>query len=98
MIEVRLTRRFADWLNGLSDGVAAKRIRARLDRLGYGLLGDVKALGGGLMEARVDQGPGYRLYFVRRGGRLIVLLCGGDKSSQSRDIETARAMQAALED
>lgn len=62
MIGARLTRRFSDWLDGLSDGVAAKRIGARLDRLGYGLMGDAKGLGGGLMEARVDHGPGRRLY------------------------------------
>ncbi len=96
MIEVRQTVVFRTWLGKLADRDAVKRINQRIVRLRNGLFGDVKPVGDGVLELRVDHGPGYRVYFVRRGHLVLVLLCGGDKSSQSRDIRTARAMAAEL--
>jgi putative addiction module killer protein len=98
MVEVRQTAIFREWLDGLADKQAAARIAQRIVRLQAGLLGDAKSVGGGVMELRVDTGPGYRVYFVARAGVLIVLLCGGDKKSQKRDIERARALAGELED
>ncbi len=92
MIEVRQTTRFATWLAGLRDDRARARILKRLDRAKSGNLGDVAPVGGGVSEMRIFYGPGYRVYFIHRGSELIVLLCGGDKSSQDGDIEEARAM------
>ncbi len=92
MIEVRQTTVFAAWFATLRDIRARARIQVRIDRLSLGQFGDVKPVGGGVSEARIDYGPGYRLYFIRRGSSLIVLLCGGDKSSQDRDIKAAQAM------
>lgn len=92
MIEVLQTREFDRWLSALSDRRAAAKIAQRIVRAQSGLLGDMKAVGGGVSEMRIDHGPGYRLYLVRRGEALIVLLCGGDKGSQRRDIERARKM------
>ena len=89
MIEVRRTTIFIDWLRALRDRRAQERIAQRLVRLQAGLMGDAKYFGG-IGELRVDHGPGYRLYFVKKGDTVIVLLCGGDKGSQSRDIERAR--------
>lgn len=98
MIEVRQTELFAAWLDALADRRAVERIAQRIVRLQAGLLGDVKPVGGGVSELRVDHGPGYRVYFVQRGRVLIILLCGGDKASQRRDIERAKALAADLED
>lgn len=92
MIEVRQTTRFATWLAGLRDDRARARILKRLDRAGQGNLGDVAPVGGGISEMRIFYGPGYRVYFVQRGAELIVLLCGGDKSTQAADIGEAKAM------
>jgi putative addiction module killer protein len=91
MIEVRQTTEFRDWLKGLKDKRAAEKIAIRIVRVQSGLMGDVKFFDG-IGELRLDFGPGYRLYFVKRGNQLIVLLCGGDKSSQSRDIKKAIEM------
>ena len=77
---------------GLRDPVARRRILQRVARLELGLLGDVKIVGSGMSELRVDHGPGYRVCFMRRGGELIVLLCGGDKSTQSKDIARAKSL------
>jgi putative addiction module killer protein len=96
-IEVRQTRVFATWLTGLRDKRAASQIAARIVRVQTGLLGDVKPVGDGVSELRVDYGPGYRVYFVQRGAVLIILLCGGDKRTQQRDITVARALAAELE-
>lgn len=74
-----------------------RRIGARIDRLAFGHPGDVKQLGDGVSELRLDFGPGYRLYFVRRGEMLIVLLCGGDKSTQARDIAKAKRLARKLD-
>jgi putative addiction module killer protein len=80
-----------DWLDGLRDGTTHGRIVARLDRLKAGLLGDWKSVGGGICELRIHHGPGYRVYYAQEGNVLILLLCGGDKSTQAKDIETAHA-------
>jgi putative addiction module killer protein len=80
-----------EWLRGLRDGPTRGRIVARLDRLKAGLLGDWKSVGGGICELRIDHGPGYRVYYAQEGKTLILLLCGGDKNSQEKDIETAHA-------
>ncbi len=90
-MEIRLSLRFEAWLDALKDRHAAKRIVRRLANAQLGNLGDVKYFGR-IGEMRIDYGPGYRLYFVRRGSHLLVLLCGGDKSTQQRDIEVATAM------
>ena len=92
MIEVRQTAGFARWLRKLADVQALVRIVGGLRRLAQGNFGDVRSLGGGLMEMRVDYGPGYRVYFIRRGDAVVILLCGGDKRTQARDIEKARKM------
>ena len=91
MLEVRQTLLFRDWLDGLKDRQAIKRIAQRIARLESGLFGDTKFFDG-IGELRIDYGPGYRVYFIRRGDVLIVLLCGGDKSTQKKDIERARRL------
>ncbi|MDE1931312.1 MAG: type II toxin-antitoxin system RelE/ParE family toxin [Alphaproteobacteria bacterium] len=95
MIEVRQTEVFAEWFAGLRDRAARARIAVRIRRLSLGNPGDVKPVGGGVSEMRVDYGPGYRVYFARRGGTVVVLLCGGDKRRQDRDI--TRALELARE-
>ena len=94
MIEVRKT----DWMAGLRDHRARAKIAARIDRLTHRNPGDVKSVGEGISELRIHYGPGYRVYFVPRGKTLIVLLCGGDKSTQTKDIKTAKMLAANLED
>lgn len=96
MIEVRQTAVFRDWLDGLKDRRAQERIAQRIVRLQAGLLGDAKFFDG-IGELRVDHGPGYRVYFVRRGTVLVILLCGGDKSTQVKDIGKAKEMAEDLE-
>ena len=96
MIEVRQTEVFRAWWHGLRDRRAQRKIADRIARIQGGLLGDLKQFDG-LTEFRIDHGPGYRLYAVRRGDVLVILLCGGDKSSQDRDIGKARAMMAQLD-
>jgi putative addiction module killer protein len=92
MVEVRQTETFARWLAGLRDGRAQARVIARIRRLSVGNPGDVKPVGGGVSELRIDYGPGYRVYFVQRGQALVILLAGGDKGTQDKDIATARAL------
>ena len=91
MIEVRKTAVFLDWFNALRDIRAQARIQTRIDRLSLGLLGDVKFFQG-IGELRIDYGPGYRIYFARRGDQIIILLHGGDKSTQDKDIRKALEM------
>ena len=91
MFELRRTEVFHQWITTLRDQRAAERISARLFRVSNGLMGDVKYFDG-IGELRIDDGPGYRVYFVQRGQTIIVLLCGGDKSTQSRDITRAKSM------
>ena len=81
----------------MSDPIGKKRVAARIVRIESGNFGDVRSVGGKVSELRVDTGPGYRVYFTRRGRELILLLCGGDKSTQSTDIATAQAMVVELE-
>ena len=96
MIEIRKTDVFARWLDDLPDLRARARIQARIERLALGNAGDVKPAGEGVSELRIDYGPGYRVYFKRRGQRLIILLAGGDKSSQARDIKRAQHLARDL--
>lgn len=98
MVEIRQTTVFREWLENLVDGRAIERIAQRIVRLQAGLLGDVKPIGAGISELRIDYGPGYRLYFVQRGDVLIVLLCGGNKRTQRRDIARAKALATEPED
>ena len=97
MIEIRQTAVYARWFERLRDREARFRILARIRRLSLGNPGDSRAVGEGVMELRIDCGPGYRVYWIRRGEALIVLLAGGDKSSQQRDIERARKLARGLE-
>jgi putative addiction module killer protein len=96
MIEVRRTEVFAEWLDGLSDPRAVAKIAARAERMAAGNFGDVEPVGDGVSEMRIHYGPGYRVYFVQRGAVIVILLCGGDKSSQARDIKRAKAMAKEL--
>jgi putative addiction module killer protein len=89
MIEIRKTEYFANWLDNLRDIHAKARVLVRIERLASGNAGDVKPVGESVSEMRINYGPGYRVYFIQRGSELIILLAGGDKSSQSRDIKTA---------
>jgi putative addiction module killer protein len=93
---LRQTDAFAKWLGDLRDAKAKARILARLESARLGNLGDTRAVGGGVREMRVHVGPGYRVYFTERRGA-VLLLCGGDKSSQKRDIERARLIWAELD-
>jgi len=89
MIEIRKTERYAQWLDGLRDILARARIQVRVERLATGNPGDVKPVGEGVSELRIDYGPGYRVYFTKRGQKLVILLAGGDKRTQATDIKAA---------
>ncbi|MBD2159864.1 type II toxin-antitoxin system RelE/ParE family toxin [Limnothrix sp. FACHB-881] len=89
MFEIRQTETYAQWFKTLRDRQAKARIDIRIRRLSMGNPGDVKPVGQGVSELRIDYGPGYRVYFVQRGETLIILLAGGDKRTQERDIKTA---------
>ncbi len=98
MIEIRKTAEFAQWLDGLRDMKARARVQARLDRMAEGNPGDVKSVGEGVSELRIDFGPGYRVYFKSRGHEIIILLAGGDKKTQANDIKvTLRLARNLLE-
>ena len=97
MLEIRQTETYSKWESKLRDSVARAAITSRLGRLAAGLLGDYRSVGGGVQELRIHHGAGYRIYFVRRGSQIIVLLCGGDKGSQQRDIKLARDLAERLE-
>ena len=96
-MELLQTQNFQRWLAGLRDLGARSRVLARIERLRSGNPGDIKPVRGGLSELRIPYGPGYRVYLIRQGETLIVLLAGGDKSSQTRDIERAIALAQGLE-
>lgn len=98
MIELIKSSTFDAWLSRIKDRQALARITMRLDRLAMGNPGDVKPVGNGLSEMRIDVGPGYRIYYMQRGHIVIILLCGGDKASQSRDIARAKALAEQWED
>ena len=89
MIEIRKTELFAQWIDALRDLRARARVQARIERLAAGNPGDVEPVGEGISELRINYGPGYRVYFKKRGQELIILLAGGDKTTQARDIKTA---------
>ena len=89
MVEVRRTEVYAKWLDGLRDVRARARVLVRVERLASGNPGDVRSVGEGVSELRIDYGPGYRVYFKRQGRTVVVLLAGGDKRTQSDDIDTA---------
>jgi len=89
MAEIRKTALFARWIDDLRDLQARARIQARIERFALGNPGDVESVGEGVSELRINYGPGYRVYFKKRGRELIVLLAGGDKSTQAKDIKTA---------
>jgi putative addiction module killer protein len=96
VVEVRKTKVFADWLDGLRDARAKARILVRLRRLSLGNFGDWKSIGSGVSELRVDYGPGYRVYLTRQGNSVVILLAGGTKKSQSRDIKRAISLAQEL--
>jgi putative addiction module killer protein len=94
MLQVRETAEFSDWLSALRDTRGKAKILVRIDRLARGNPGDVQPVGDGVSELRVDYGPGYRVYFVKRAAKLILLLCGGDKKTQAKDIARAKRLSA----
>ena len=96
MVEIRQTEAYARWFRRLRDRQARVRIDNRIRRMSLGNLGDVRPVGEGVSEVRIDYGPGYRVYFMQRGETLIVLLAGGDKDSQVRDIRRARELARGL--
>lgn len=98
VIEIRKTELFADWIDGLRDLAGRARVLARIERLAMGNPGDVKPVGGGVSELRIAAGPGYRVYFTRRGRMLIILLAGGDKSTQQADIRAAQKLAQNLQE
>jgi putative addiction module killer protein len=89
MIEIRKTEIYARWIDDLRDLQARARVQVRIERLAAGNPGDVKPVGEGVSELRIDHGPGYRVYFTRRGSQVVILLAGGDKTTQAADIKTA---------
>jgi len=97
MTEIRQTEIFAEWMSRLRDIRARAKIAARIDRLALGNAGDVAPVGEAISELRIHYGPGYRVYFTRRGPSQIVLLCGGDKATQANDIKMAKSLAGKLE-
>ncbi|MBL8845449.1 MAG: type II toxin-antitoxin system RelE/ParE family toxin [Hyphomicrobium zavarzinii] len=98
MLEIRRTEYFDKWLSALKDARAKAKITVRIDRLAAGNPGDVKPVGSGVSEMRIDYGPGYRVYYKQKGAELILLLMGGDKSTQEADIKSAIALAAELKE
>lgn len=96
MFEIRKTQLFIQWLDGLVDVRARARVLARIRRMAEGNAGDVKPVGEGVSEMRIDYGPGYRVYFTKQGHEIIILLAGGDKRTQSADIKTALRLSRNL--
>ena len=96
MTEVRQTAEFSGWLHRLRDASAVARIVARIRRMEMGNPGDAKSVGQGILEMRIDYGPGYRIYYMHRGAEIVILLCGGDKRTQQQDINRARKLAQTL--
>ena len=92
MLELKQTEQFRSWRTRLKDERTRALIASRLDRVAYGHAGDAAPVGEGISELRIHQGPGYRIYFHRRGNTVVILLCGGDKGSQTKDIKTAKRL------
>ena len=97
MLTIRTTEVFDVWFDGLRDRIAKRRIQARIDRLALGNPGDTNSAGAPITEMRIGHGPGYRVYYVQRGAVLVILLCGGDKSTQAADIKAAHKMLGNLD-
>ena len=97
-MEIRQTSVYQKWISKLRDRKAVARIDIRIRRLSLGQFGDVKPIGEGLSELRVDYGPGYRVYYMQRGMTIVVLLCGGDKSSQDKDVKKAKILARMYDD
>ncbi|HZD47233.1 MAG TPA: type II toxin-antitoxin system RelE/ParE family toxin [Silvibacterium sp.] len=97
-MQIRRTELFTQWLMDLKDRQGRARILTRIDRLEEGNPGNSRSVGGGVAELKIDFGPGYRVYYIQRGELVIVLLCGGDKSTQVEDVKRAKALAARLED
>jgi putative addiction module killer protein len=97
MITIRETEQFKMWIRGLKDRVTQAIINARIRRISGGNFGDSKSVGDGVSELCIDYGPGFRVYFTQRGQEIVILLCGGDKSTQSGDIEAAKQIAQNLE-
>jgi putative addiction module killer protein len=98
MIEIRETDTFKKWFSSLKDKRAKARIDVRIKRVSLGNFGDVETVGNGVVELRIDYGAGYRVYFVNRGNVIVILLCGGDKSTQSKDIQKAHDLAQRLKE
>lgn len=98
MVEIRKTEIFTKWFDGLKDRRAKARIQARIDRVEMGNFGDVAPVGEGISELRIFYGPGYRVYFIQRGPVVVILLSGGDKSTQVSDIARAKEIAKQIED
>lgn len=98
MVEIRKSEEYGKWIDGLRDLQARARIQARVERLRAGNPGDVKPVGSGVSEMKIDYGPGYRVYFVKRGDVLIILLVGGNKGSQTEDIKMAQNLASKLKE
>ncbi|PPU28697.1 type II toxin-antitoxin system RelE/ParE family toxin [Xanthomonas arboricola] len=96
MTTITATEEFTNWLRKLRDSKAKAVIAERVQRVARGLLGDVEPVGGAISELRIHYGPGYRVYFTRRGEEVVILLCGGDKATQAKDIKKAHALAAGL--
>ncbi|WP_395067142.1 type II toxin-antitoxin system RelE/ParE family toxin [Paraburkholderia silvatlantica] len=96
-LTIRTTEIFDAWFVNLKDRIAKRRVQARIDRLMLGNPGDTRSEGSPIVEMRIDHGPGYRVYYVQRGSLLVILLCGGDKSTQEADIRAAHSMLAKLD-
>ena len=96
MIEIRKTDAFSKWIDGLRDINARARVQARIERLALGNAGDVKPVGEGVSELRINYGPGYRVYFTKIGRSIVILLAGGTKQTQSRDIKNAQSLARRL--
>lgn len=98
MLEIRKTDVYVTWIDGLRDQQGRARILARIERLAAGNTGDIKRVGGGVSELRLNVGPGYRVYFTKRGQTIVILLAGGDKSTQVSDIKTALRLARNLKE
>ena len=96
MFDIEISEEFDNWLTNIRDGKAQKIVLKRIRTMSLGTLGKVRSLDGNLFEAKIDYGPGFRLYFLNKDKKIIILLCGGDKSTQKRDIEKAKKMAKEL--